>query len=77
MVADLRVRVVASQCGLRDRRTHVVQPMLQAVQSYSLVRKDQNRGVRLSTDGNRMWVEVDQEVWEVIAWTDTEPGVNT
>jgi hypothetical protein len=35
--------------------------MLEAVQGYSLLRTDRNGWIHLSTDGERMWLEVERK----------------
>ena len=43
-----------------ERRARPAQEVLQAVQGVTLLRTEQNRWGHLSTDGEQMWVEVEQ-----------------
>ncbi len=42
-----------------DRRVRPAPEVLQAVQGRILLRSDQNRWVKLTTDGEQLWVEVE------------------
>ena len=51
-------QLVLLSVGAGDRRARPATEVLQAVEGYTLMRTDQNGWVHLSTDGERMWVEV-------------------
>ncbi len=54
-------QVVLLSVGAGDRRARPALETLETVQGYTLLRTDQNGWVRLSTDGERMWVEVEKK----------------
>jgi hypothetical protein len=43
-----------------DRRARPAQEVLNATQGYPLLRTDQDGWVHLSTDGEKLWVEVER-----------------
>jgi hypothetical protein len=43
-----------------DRRARPAPEVLQALPDYTLLRRDQNGWVELTSDGEQMWVEVER-----------------
>jgi len=56
----LRPQMVLLSVASGDRRGLPSPEILQAIAGYSLLRTDQNGWIHLSTDGSRLWVEVEK-----------------
>jgi beta-lactamase superfamily II metal-dependent hydrolase len=54
-------QVVMLSVASGDRRARPAPEVLQAVQGYTQLRTDKNGWIELSTDGERMWVEVEKK----------------
>jgi beta-lactamase superfamily II metal-dependent hydrolase len=60
-IERLQPQVVLLSVAAGDREGRPDQQVLQAVQGRTLLRTDQNGWVELSTDGERLWVEVERK----------------
>ena len=60
-IANLRPDLILLSVAAGDRQGLPSPEMLEAVQGYSLLRTDQNGWIELSTDGGKMWVEVERK----------------
>ena len=59
-LSRLRPQVVLLSAALQDRRGLPDPETLEALQGYALLRTDRNGWIHISTDGKRMWVEVER-----------------
>ncbi len=59
-IAKLQPQVVLLSVGAGDPDGRPSPETLEAVSDYSLLRTDRNGWIELSTDGERMWVEVEK-----------------
>lgn len=60
-IEKLRPQAVLLSVGAGDRQGLPSPETLEAVAGYSLLRTDQNGWIEISTDGERMWVEVERK----------------
>jgi beta-lactamase superfamily II metal-dependent hydrolase len=59
-IEKLRPEVVLLSVAAGDREGRPSPETIAAVQDYTLLRTDRNGWIELSTDGQRMWVEVER-----------------
>ncbi len=59
-IAKLRPQVVLLSVGAGNKRGLPDPETLEAVEGYTLLRTDRNGWIELSTDGDRMWVQVER-----------------
>jgi competence protein ComEC len=59
-IANLRPQLALLSVASDDRRVLPSPETLEAVEGYSLLRTDRNGWIEVSTDGERMWVEVER-----------------
>ena len=59
-IDKLRPQVVLLSLAAGDRRGLPDAATMEAVRAYAVLRTDRNRWIEISTDGERMWVEVER-----------------
>ena len=60
-IAALQPQVLLLSVALNDRRGLPDESLLQGLADYSLLRSDRNGWIELTTDGERLWLEVERK----------------